>query len=275
MSKTLAIAHSARPEMLRSAECYAQRTNTLRNLADVAKGNVMQLPIGGAPIRILLADDHGVFRQALKGLLQGLQDVADVATCANGIESIEKAQSWQPDVVLMDVVMRGISGIDAAREIRRLPHPPRVIMLSGFGDEDLLIKALRAGASGYVLKECDTAELMMAISIVQRGGVYVSPQLSEDTDVACLIERSHQESPSSRVDTLTARELEILRLIADGYTGRGIAALLYVSTKTVEGHREKIMMKLDLHNKVLLTRFALSNGLIVLDEADYGERTIA
>ncbi len=213
--------------------------------------------------RVLLVDDHELFCQALSILLEANDSVTEVRTCSDTLEALAIARSWHPNLALMDVSMPGVSGIAATLELCAMSEPPRVIMLSGHDDEDVVVEALRAGARGYLLKQSAFEELSFAISVVMRGGLYVANALTEKLDLDELVKRAHSTNSVSRIDSLTEREREVMRLIAEGYTSREIAEMLRISPRTVEGHRERLMAKLGVHNKVELTRLALRHGAVL------------
>jgi DNA-binding NarL/FixJ family response regulator len=230
---------------------------------------------GGHPIRILLVDDHAVIRQALRMLLENQPELEVVADVENGREAVLAVEKHNPDVVLMDVVMPGLNGLEATRQIRRASPGTRVVMLSGFVDEDQLLEALRAGASGYIIKKSDVSELVLAIQTVHRGNSYFSSALSEGFDLAEVLYQSKRADQRSGVDALTSREREVLQLIAEGYTNQGIANALFISVKTVEAHKSHIMSKLHARNRTDLIRYAIRKNIVRLESIDEGERMLA
>ncbi|MCL6645618.1 MAG: response regulator transcription factor [Dehalococcoidia bacterium] len=223
---------------------------------------------GGAPIRILLVDDHAVIRQALRMLLEAQPELEVVADVENGREAVQAVERLQPDVVLMDVVMPGLNGLEATRQIRRIAPSTRVVMLSGFVDEDQLLDAIRSGASGYIVKKSDVSELVLAIQTVHRGNSYFSSSLSEGFDLAEVLYQAKRADQRNGMDTLTSREREVLQLIAEGYTNQGIANELYISVKTVEAHKAHIMAKLHARNRTDLIRYAIRKGIVRLESVD-------
>ena len=220
---------------------------------------------GQSPIRIILVDDHAVIRQALRMLLESQLELEVVADVENGREAVQAVERLQPDVVLMDVVMPGLNGLEATRQIRRSCPATRVVMLSGFVDEDQLLDSIRSGASGYIIKKSDVSELVLAIQTVHRGNSYFSSALSEGFDLAEVLYQAKRSDQRAGVDTLTSREREVLQLIAEGYTNQGIANELYISVKTVEAHKAHIMAKLHARNRTDLIRYALRKGLVGID----------
>lgn len=230
-----------------------------------------QVRSGHNPIRILLVDDHAVIRQALRMLLESHAELEVVADVENGREAVQVAEKLMPDVVLMDVVMPGLNGLEATRQIRRSSPSTRVVMLSGFVDEDQLLDSIRAGASGYIIKKSDVSELVLAIQTVHRGNSYFSSALSEGFDLAEVLYQAKRTDQRTGVETLTAREREVLQLIAEGYTNQGIANELYISVKTVEAHKAHIMAKLHARTRTDLIRYAIRKGIVRLESVEEAE----
>ena len=203
-------------------------------------------------IRILLADDHAVVRQGFKMILSAQPDMEIVGEAGNGREAVELAEELRPDIVVMDVAMPELNGIEATR---RLPHT-RVIALSMHKDSVYVREILRAGARGYLLKDSVAADLVAAVRAVAGGEGYLSPAISN----AVLDDyRRHVTNP---IDLLTSREREVLQMLAEGKTNKEIASILNLSVYTVDAHRGRIMEKLNLHSINELVRFAVRNGLI-------------
>lgn len=216
------------------------------------------------PIRVLLADDHAVLRQALRLLLEMHEEVEVVADVGDGREAVSAAQELQPDVVLMDLAMPGLNGVEATRQLTQRVRTARVLILTGYADEERILDALRAGASGYVIKRSDVNELLVAIQSVHRGNPYISASISEGRSAIELLIQA-QSSQGSAGDKLTEREREILQLVAEGHSNQGIADRLYVSVKTVEAHKAHIMGKLGAQKPADLIRYALKKGYISLE----------
>jgi DNA-binding NarL/FixJ family response regulator len=227
-----------------------------------------------AAIKVLLVDDHAVIRQALRMLLESRPEIEVVGDAENGRDAIQAVEDLNPDVVLMDVVMPGLNGIEATRHIRRLARTSHVVMLSGFVDEDQLIDALRAGASGYLLKTSDVAELILAIQTVHRGNTYYSSQLSDGFDLTEIALQAHRPGSRRGIETLTGREREVLQLVAEGHSNQDIANQLEISIKTVEAHKAHISGKLNIHSRTDLIRYALQRGIVRFDSVPEDERTI-
>jgi|DewCreStandDraft_5_1066085.scaffolds.fasta_scaffold00055_56 DNA-binding NarL/FixJ family response regulator len=215
-------------------------------------------------IRVLIADDHAVLRQALRLLLETHDEVEVVGDVGDGREAVELAEQLQPDVVLMDLAMPGLNGIDATRQLTQRARGVRVLVLSGYADEERLIEALRAGASGFVLKRSDVQELLIAIQAVHRGNPYISAALADGRSPIDLLIRA-QTQVDADADKLTPREREILQLVAEGHPNQSIAEKLFLSVKTVEAHKAHIMAKLGAQRTTDLIRYAIRKGIISLD----------
>jgi len=215
---------------------------------------------------VVLVDDHAIVRQSLRILLDSRPEVTVVGECGNGREAVVMAEKLHPAIVLMDIAMPELNGIEATRQIRRVAPGTRVVILTAYGDPEHLRLALRAGASGYVIKRSDVDELITAIDLVRHGNTYFSRDLAEQFDLADLIYEAKRPEGTSALDRLTARETEVLQLIAEGCTARAIAERLVISPKTVEGHKTRLMNKLGVRNRTDLIRFALKAELIQLDD---------
>ncbi|MES2209338.1 MAG: response regulator transcription factor [Chloroflexota bacterium] len=212
-------------------------------------------------IRTIVVDDHTLVRQGIVGLLESQPDVEVVGQAGTGREALEACRLLQPDVLLMDVAMPGISGLDATREIKLELPRVQVLILTIHDREDYLFQALRAGASGYVLKGADVQELLAAVRSAHRGEVYLYPSATRKL-VGDYLRRARTGEDRATWDGLTDREREILGLIAQGRTTPEIAAELVLSPHTVQSHRDHIMAKLGLHSKALLIRYAVERGLV-------------
>ena len=207
-------------------------------------------------IRILLADDHAVVRQGFKMILAAQPDMEIVGEAGNGREALDLAGQLQPDVIVMDVAMPELNGIEATRRVADLSPRSRVLALSMHKDSVYVREILRAGARGYLLKDSISSDLLAAVRAVSRGEGYLSPGVS---DAVLNDYRRHVTDP---IDLLTSREREVLQMIAEGKTNKEIAGTLNLSVYTVDAHRGKIMEKLNLHSSGELVRFAVRNGLI-------------
>lgn len=205
---------------------------------------------------VLLVDDHAVVRQGFRMILSAEPDFEVIGEAANGREAIAQAELLYPDIVLMDVSMPELNGIEATRRIVAISPRTRILALSMHRDSVYVREILRAGASGYLLKEAGDSDLLAAIRAVAQGQGYLSPAVS---DAVLSDYRKHVTDP---IDLLTTREREVLQMIAEGKTNKEIATALVLSTYTVESHRGRIMEKLNLHSVGELVRFAFRNGLI-------------
>ncbi|MGC9952478.1 MAG: response regulator transcription factor [Bryobacteraceae bacterium] len=213
-------------------------------------------------VRILLADDHRILREGLRSLLAQQPDMVVVGEAADGEEAVALAGQLRPDLVIMDVVMPGLDGVAATRRIRAEIPATRVIALSMHADRRFVSEMLRAGALGYLLKDSAFEELHQAVRTVMDGRPYLSAVITGSIVEDFVRQTSAPErSPASPLEMLTARELEVLRLLADGKRVKEVAHLLAISAKTVESHRQNIMDKLEIHSTVDLTRYALREGL--------------
>ena len=210
-------------------------------------------------IRILIADDHGVLRAGLRALLSAESDLEVAGEAADGREALRLVSELDPDVVLLDVNMPGPDGIEVTRRLKAVKPEVRVLILTVHEDEGLLREAIRAGASGYILKRAVESELIYAIHAVWRGDLYVHPAMTR-----ALLQDLHSTlvADEAPVEPLTPREMEVLRLIAEGHTNRQIAEVLSISVRTVESHRANLMGKLGLHSRVELVRYAKRHGFL-------------
>jgi len=215
-------------------------------------------------IKIVLAEDHTILREGVRALLSAEPDLEIVGEAENGQDALRLANQLAPDMVLMDLTMPRSNGTEAIAAIKRRNPDTRIIALTVHKTEEYIRAALDAGASGYVLKDDSHQDLLHAIRNVLRGRVYLSPGITDRVVTGYLDQRSGQpdaEAPRSW-DLLTAREREIIKLIAEGNKNRTIAEYLSVSTKTVEKHRSNLMQKLNLHNASALTAYAFEHGLV-------------
>jgi DNA-binding NarL/FixJ family response regulator len=211
------------------------------------------------PIRVLLADDHTLVRAGIRGLLANLSGVEVVGEAGDGHEALRLAEALQPDVVLLDIGMPGLNGLEVAARLTKLAQPIRVVILSMHMSEEYVLQALRAGAAGYLLKGSAVAELELAIRAVVRGDTYLSPAVSKRV-VDDYVNRTG--AASDPLSTLTPRQREILQLVAEGHTSKDIAQRLGLSHRTVETHRNQLMRRLGVTDLTGLVRFAVRVGLI-------------
>ena len=212
-------------------------------------------------IRIVLADDHTLFRQGVARLLADLSGYVVVGEAADGVEALDQIGALAPDVLVLDIVMPRLNGIDAARELTRQQADTHIVMLSAHADEMYVTRALKAGASAYVLKASGFTELVLALDAVTQGRTFVSPAVSQ-TLVDGLVRRGGQPAPETRLDALTPRERTVLQLIAEGLSNKEAADVLSISPATVETHRARLMQKLNVRNTAGLVLFAVRNGLV-------------
>lgn len=213
-------------------------------------------------IRVLLADDHRLMRAGLQALLKSLALVQVVAEAGNGHEAIQLAEQHQPDVVIMDIGMPGLNGLEATARMVKLSPAPRVIILSMHANEEYVRRALQAGAAGYLLKGAEPAELELALQAVMRGETYLTPAVSKQVVQDYLHGCGMQADP---LRDLTPRQREILQLIAEGNSTKEIASKLNLSIKTVETHRGELMNRLNIHEIAGLVRYAIRTGLVTPD----------
>jgi len=216
-------------------------------------------------IRVVLADDHRIVCEALKESLEKEPGVQVVGVAGDGHEAVRMTRHLRPDVVVLDVTMPGLGGIEATRQIRELHLQTRILALSMHSDRRYVTGMLTAGASGYLVKDCALEELALALRTVMDGEIYLSPRIAGA--VVEGLRRAVAPAPDSAGHTtLTAREREVLQLVAEGHKVRDIAARLHVSVKTVETHRRQIMTKLGIESVAGLTKYAIREGLTSLEE---------
>ncbi|MGR3873517.1 response regulator [Streptomyces graminifolii] len=208
------------------------------------------------PIKVLIVDDHQVVRRGLRTFLEVQDDIEVVGEAADGAEGVARTEELKPDVVLMDVKMPGMDGIDALRRLRELDLPARVLIVTSFTEQRTVIPALRAGAAGYVYKDVDPDALAGAIRSVHAGHILLQPEVA-----GVLLSQEESNSVQGRGGSLTEREREVLGLIADGRSNREIARALVLSEKTVKTHVSNILMKLDLADRTQAALFAVRHGL--------------
>jgi DNA-binding NarL/FixJ family response regulator len=215
-----------------------------------------------APIRVVIADDHAILREGMKVLLQGQSDVVVVGEAEDGRQAVQRCQELRPDVVLMDIAMPGLGGYEATLEIRRLLPNIRVLVLTQYDNKEYVLRFLRAGAAGYMVKKAVATELVSAIRAVARGETYLHPAVAG----AVVQDYLGGEHPAEAdvYDRLSEREKQVLKLIAEGSTNKEIASLLDIAVKTVMAHRTNLMAKIGAHSRTDIFKFALRKGLIVV-----------
>jgi DNA-binding NarL/FixJ family response regulator len=215
-------------------------------------------------IRIILADDHKIVRLGLRTLLEGQPGMEVVAEAQDGREAFQKVKDFLPDVVVMDIAMPELNGIEATRLITAEFPNVKVIALSMHSDRRFVARMLESGASGYLLKDCAFEELAHAIKAVYENQTYLSPDIT-GVVIGDYLRQLSSKSPSSLFSLLTPREREVLQPLTEGKTTKQIAALLHVSAKTIETHRSQIMEKLDIHSVAELTKYAIREGITTLE----------
>jgi DNA-binding NarL/FixJ family response regulator len=214
-------------------------------------------------IRVMLADDHALFRAGIRSLLLGIEGVEIVGEARDGHEALRMVAACTPDVLLLDVALPELNGIEVAERLRDQPGT-RVLILSMFANEEFVLRSLRAGAAGYLLKDSSVVELEAALRSVADGGSYLSPAVSGHV-LAAYVRRVGQEGAPAE-PTLTPRQREVLQLIAEGHGTKDIAARLCLSAKTVETHRAQLMERLGIHDVAGLVRYAIRTGIVSADK---------
>jgi two-component system response regulator NreC len=212
-------------------------------------------------IRILLADDHTILRAGLKMMLNAQPDMEVVGEAQDGRQALQEAQRLQPDIILMDITMPDMNGIEATKQLKKILPDVKVLILTMHEHEEYVFQALRAGASGYMLKEAADTDLISALRIIQSGQFYLSPT-AQSVMVGDYLQRVRTGEEKDSYSSLTEREREILKLVAEGYTNNQIAERLVISPKTVDTHRTHIMDKLNLHSRAELVKYAMRRGLL-------------
>lgn len=214
-------------------------------------------------IRILLADDHRIMREGLRSVLEKEPDMEVIAEAKDGRMTVKLAEKLSPDVIVMDITMPGLNGMDATREILSMVSDVKVVALSMHSDEQFVAGMLNAGASGYLLKDCAFEELCRAIRAVVANETYLSPGIA--SIVVKEYRRALSRTEFSLSPGLTAREREVVQLVTEGKSSKEIASLLHVSVRTIESHRHQIMDKLDIHTIAELTKYAIRKGITSLE----------
>ncbi len=214
-------------------------------------------------IRVVIADDHAILREGVRALLQLHPDIEVVGEAADGLQALTEVERLDPDVVLMDIAMPGLGGIEAALEMKKVGRRAKILILSQYEDREYVRRLLKAGVSGYVLKKSAGKELANAIRAVHRGGLVLDPEVARTA-----MEEAGPSAPgtSDPYEALTDREKQVLKLVAEGRSNKEVAEVLGISVKTAMSHREHVMEKLGVHNRTELVRFAIKKGVIRVDE---------
>ncbi len=211
-------------------------------------------------IKVLIVDDHALLREGIRSLLASHDDIEVVGEAANGSEAIEKVREVDPDVILMDIAMPIMDGLEATRRIRKQNPKIKIIILTQYDRKDYVLSSIKSGAAGFIPKNVIISELVSAIRTAYSGDAFLHPSVAK-----MVIEDYLRQVEPSPYDRLTDREREVLKLVAEGLTNQEIADLLSVSVKTVLGHRTSLMEKLGIHNRTELIKYAIRKGLIVVD----------
>ncbi len=214
------------------------------------------------PISVLLADDHTLFRQGLRALLGAETDITVLGEAENGRQAVQMATALSPDVIVMDIAMPEMSGLEATRQILRGNPAAKVLILSSYGDEEYVHQLTEAGACGYLIKQTAANDLIKAIHEAHKGNAFFSPAISKRLLDYYRGAYMKGRPLRRRTDQLTSREHEVLQLVAEGYGNKQIAAALFLSIKTVEKHRQQLMNKLHIHEIAGLTRYAIAHGIV-------------
>jgi len=215
-----------------------------------------------AKIRVLIVDDHALMREGIRALLRVCDDIDVVGEAEDGDDAIREARRLSPDLILMDVNMPGLGGLEATLEIRKENHDVKILVLTQYDDREYVARFLKAGVSGYVLKKAAGSELVSAIRAAHRGGLVLDPEIARDA-IGEPAKPAEGTSPvEDPYETLTDREKQVLKLVAEGKSNKEVAALLEIAVKTAMSHREHVMEKLGVHGRTELIRFALRRGII-------------
>jgi len=222
----------------------------------------MIIPNPGKRITVLLADDHALVRQGLRALLEAEEDIQVIGEADTGRQAMQMAQKFLPDVIVMDIAMPLLNGLEATRQITKEIHSAKVLILSSHDDDEYVFQLAQAGAIGYLVKQTAASELIKAIREANKGNAYFSPAISKRMLEQYRESFTQGRPVRRRANSLTSRESEVLQLIAEGKPNKQIAAELCISIKTVEKHRQQTMNKLDIHDVAGLTRYAVYEGII-------------
>lgn len=214
-------------------------------------------------IKVLIADDHSLVREGIIAFLKMCDDVEVIGEASDGLEAVEKTERLKPDIVLLDINMPKLGGIEATLEIKRRTPDVKILVLTQYDDKEYISRLLRAGISGYILKRAAGSELISAIRAVRRGELYLHPSIAKEVVTGYL---DKEKSPEDSYEKLTEREKQVLKLISEGYTYKEIADMLGISVKTAIAHHTKISDKLNIHTRAGLIKFAIKKGIIKIDD---------
>ena len=217
-----------------------------------------------ATIKVLIADDHAIVREGIRMILAAHDDIEVVGEAADGGEAIEQVDKLSPDVVLMDIAMPGLGGLEATLEIMKRKPQSKILVLTQYDNTEYIYRFLKAGAAGYVLKKAVGSDLVSAIRVVAQGKSFLDPSVA-DRVIKGFLEKPEAAGDEALYDSLSDREKQVLKLIAEGYTMQQIADALYLSIKTVMTHRTNLMEKLGIHNRTELIKYAIRKGLVRAD----------
>ena len=213
-------------------------------------------------IRILLVDDHNIVREGLKLIIEAAEDMEVIGEAENGREAVEMATRLRPNVVILDIIMPMLNGVETTRQLLKTVPEARILVLSSYSEDAHVDQLIEAGASGYLVKQSAAGDLLTAVRQVHEGGAFLSPSICKRVMDECRQALRHKSTAQSKVPRLTSREVEVLQLVAEGYANKQIADLLGLSIKTVEKHRQELMNKLGIHDTASLTRYAVAQGIV-------------
>jgi len=217
-------------------------------------------------LRVVIADDHAILREGLRALLATTDDIEVVGEAADGREAISRVQALRPDIVIMDAAMPGLGGLEATLELRRTHPDVKIVVLTQYEDREYIRRFLQAGVSGYLLKKSAGKELASAIRAAARGGLVLDPEVAKEALREPAPSDGSGSGGSSLYDTLTDREKQVLKLVAEGHSNKEVAELLDISVKTAMSHREHLMEKLGMHSRTELIKFAIREGVIRVED---------
>ncbi|MDI6728416.1 MAG: response regulator transcription factor [Thermodesulfovibrionales bacterium] len=216
-------------------------------------------------IKVLIADDHALVREGITAFLKTCDDIEVVAEASDGIEAIEKANKFYPDIIIMDINMPKLGGYEATIEMKKMNPDTKILVLTQYEDKEYISRFLKAGVSGYLLKKAVGSDLIAALRAINRGELYLHSSITSEV-VAGYLGKDRQTMVEDPYEKLTDREKQVLKLIAEGYTHKEVADMLNISTKTVIAHQTNISEKLDIHSRSALIKFAIQRGIIKINQ---------